>query len=188
MKYKVTLFLLFFLMILNVGKSQNHIVPLSVSPGLTIGYTFGKGWNASLFSDIGIIQQKLNSGKIIHGINLTYTLFTHKSEMYESNLYRVLSFNYTCNYDQFAQLKLGVARTRLKWGYNNRNSKGSRWGLNTQIEAMPLKNGALIGFRYFMINDKCMGIGGKEPRLFYTGYQYNILSLWPDNQTNQSNK
>ena len=175
MKIKValTLFLLFGLYKVHYAQISLY---MSASSGLTFGYTFGKGWNASIYANFGFVRQVINNKNLVHGVNVSYTLFTHKSELYQSNLYRVVSLNYVCNYDNLAQLKLGSAKSKLKWGLNNRNSKKTVWGLNLQAEAMPFQNGALVGFRYFKLNDQCMGIGGKEPKLLYVRYQYNFLN------------
>jgi hypothetical protein len=153
---------------------------LSASPGITFGYTFGKGWNASIYADFGLIRNQIHTTNLYHGVNVSYTFFTHKSEMYASNLYRALSFNYLFKVDNLAQLKLGMAKTKLKWGLNNRNSKGTVWGLNIQAEAMPLQNGILVGLRYFKLNNQCMGIGGKEPKFIYAGFQNNLIESVPN--------
>ena len=161
-------------------QANNPPLYVSASPGVTFGYTFGKGWNASLYMDIGLLKQQLNTTNLYHGLNISYTFFTHKSEMYASNLYRTFSFNYLVKVDNFTQLKLGMAKTKLKWGLNNRNSKGTVWGLNIQAEAMPLQNGLLVGLRYFKLNNQCMGIGGKEPKFIYAGFQNNLIESIPN--------
>ncbi len=157
---------------------------LAVSPGISCGYTFGKGWNAGLYTNIGIGQQQLNGAALSHGLNVSYTFFTHAPELYSENLYRVLSLNYVASYDKLAIVKLGLAKTKLKWGVDHRNTKRSSWGLNFQAEAMPLRNGLLVGFRYFQLKDQCMGIGGREPKFIYAAYQYNLLESLPAKNKN----
>lgn len=181
MKSKIFQIAIFCLLLCYDVRANNPPFYLSASPGITFGYTFGKGWNASVYADVGLIKNEINTTNLYHGLNISYTFFTHKSEMYASNLYRALSFNYFFKVDNLAQLKLGLAKTKLKWGLNNRNAKGTVWGLNIQAEAMPLQNGILLGLRYFKLNNQCMGIGGKEPKFIYAGYQNNLIESIPNN-------
>ncbi|MBC7865147.1 MAG: hypothetical protein IAF38_19390 [Bacteroidia bacterium] len=151
------------------GKSVRFI------PGISCGYTFGKGLNATVDCAVTALNYKLNNMPSYTGLHVSYSVFSHKKELYDNGFYRAISFNIMNVVNHQLITRLGLARTKLKWGYESRNSKKSNgWGFNADLAVSPIANYPFIGFRKFFIMNQCLGLGGSNPKFLYLGYQYPI--------------
>ena len=143
-----------------------------IVPGVYIGYTFGKGFNATIDCSVSFFDYTISENSSGYlGLNFSYAIFTHARKLYKNGFYRVVSVNMMNSLNDLCITKLGLAKTKLKWGLDDVNKSYSKgWGLNMDIAIIPFKYSPVIGFRYFKINNICMGIGATNPKFLYTGY------------------
>jgi hypothetical protein len=153
-------------------KSQIANEPsVKVIPGFSFGYTFGKGINAGVQLGFSFFDYKLDNRSGYAGVNISFAVFTHARKLYENGYYRVFAVNLMNVYNEQFLLKLGLAKTKLKWGLNEVNKSYSNgWGINIDAGLKPFLFSPYVGFRYFRINNVCMGIGATNPKFVYVGY------------------
>lgn len=160
------------------GKSQEaDESEVRLIPGVSFGYTFGKGINLGVGLGVSFFDYKIDNLKGYSGVHFSYAVFTHSRKLYENGYYRVFAMNVMNVVDEKFLLKFGIAKTKLKWGVNNVNKAYSKgWGLNIDIAIKPFFYSPSLGFRYFKINNICMGIGATNPKFLYIGYEmpYNL--------------
>ena len=163
----------------HLGKAQVSSDPNTrIIPGVCLGYTFGKGINFGLDLGVSFFDYQVNKMSGYSGINFSYAIFTHRRELYKNGYYRVFAINLMNVVDDKFILKAGMAKTKLKWGVNNVNKSYSNgWGLNMAIAFKPFIYSPSVGFRFFKINNVCMGIGATNPKFLYVGYElpYNLV-------------
>lgn len=170
----VLLFALLSLIICNARCQVSSNVRLV--PDISLGYTFGRGLNAGLGLGISVLEYKINAVTSYTGLDISYSIFSHKRELYKNGFYRTLSLNLLNVINEQAITKIGFARTKLKWGLNNVNSNYSNgWGINLDIAVKPYPFSPQLGFRYFAVNSACLGLGQANPKFLYIGYQYPFL-------------
>src|ERR1051325_9942399 len=87
---------------------------LFISPGLTIGYTFGAGINYGYCIDAGLIKPLTNNSNVRYGIS--FSNYFVKTKKYTHRLRSISVMGQT----DFADLKVGLGRARNKWGRANR--------------------------------------------------------------------
>ncbi len=154
-------------------RAQISDVPvIRAIPGLSVGYTFGKGLNCTASLGVSFFDYEINKRKGYSGLNISYSVFTHSRQLYENGYYRVFAINLMNVYNEQFLLKLGLAKTKLKWGVNEVNKSYSNgWGINIDAGFKPSLFSPYLGFRYFRINNICMGIGATNPKFLYIGYE-----------------
>lgn len=154
-----------------------------IIPNAAIGYTFGKGINCTLGCGVSLLDYQIGKANAYSGLDVSFTLFTHKKDIYKEGLYRTIAVNLLNVVNEMGIVKLGVTKTKLKWGVNKVNTIRSSWGPNIDIAFKPLEYGPSVGFRYFTLNNACMGIGQSNPTFLYMGYQYPILISGTEKET-----
>ena len=168
--------LLIFLYVLTSVCNAQISTVIRAIPNISVGYTFGYGVNCSAGCGVSLINYKVGSASTYSGLEVSYALFTHKRELYENGFYRVVAINLMNVVNEMAIIKLGMAKTKLKWGVNSVNTSYSNgWGINIDAAFKPYFYSPHLGFRYFRINNICMGIGQTNPKFLYVGYQLPIL-------------
>lgn len=169
------LFLLLFTSLLLTADAASD-PSIRLTPNLSVGYTFGKGLNAGVGMGVGLLNYQLGDLPSYAGFSCSYAIFSHERKLYKNGFYRVFSIQLMNVVDELQITRLGFAKTKLKWGVNNVNSSFSNgWGLDVDLAVRPIWNAPLLGFRYFRINNVCMGIGATNPKFLYVGYQYPIV-------------
>jgi hypothetical protein len=177
--------LLFFLCVMGFVCNAQIVTSIRVIPNISIGYTFGYGVNCSFGCGVSLIDYKIADVPVYSGLEFSYALFTHKRELYENGFYRVVSINLMNIVNEMMILKLGMAKTKLKWGVRSVNTSYSRgWGINVDVAFKPYYYSPHLGFRYFRINNVCMGIGQTNPKFLYVGYQFPFV-IYNDESTVQ---
>ncbi len=150
---------------------------MRVTPGIYFGYTIGKGLNAGIDCSVSFFNYSLSddiSG--YSGLNISYAVFYHEKKLYKNGFYRSVAVNIVNTMNNVVITKLGLAKTKLKWGLNNVNKSYSKgWGLNLDIAVAPLKTAPVAGFRYFYTNNPCLRMGANNPAFLYIGYQQPFL-------------
>jgi len=142
-----------------------------IMPGVSIGYTFGHGMNAGIELGVSFMDYKIGQVSSYAGIDLSYAVFTHARKLYKNGYYRVFTFNFINVINEQGIVKLGMAKTKLKWGVGNVNKSFSDgWGFNVDAAFKPFLYSPSLGFRFFKINNVCMGIGATNPKFLYLGY------------------
>jgi len=151
---------------------------IRVIPGASFGYTFGSGLNASFDCAFSFFDYKVDKSSGYTALHFSYAIFTHKKELYDNGFYRTFSVNIMNVVNNQFIVRLGKTKTKLKWGLGNRNTNRSNgWGFNFDVAAAPVVNFPFIGFRYFRVNNQCLGLGGSNPKFLYLGYQYPITLI-----------
>jgi hypothetical protein len=155
--------------------SAQNISSVKILPNVSFGYTIGKGINGGIGLGVSFIDYKIEDKASYAGLYFSYAMFSHKRELYKNGFYRVFSINAINVINEQLITRVGMAKTKLKWGVNNVNSSFSNgWGIDLDIGIRPVVYSPYIGFRYFQINNSCMGIGATNPKFLYLGYQYPI--------------
>ncbi len=148
---------------------------IRIIPNAAVGYTFGKGINCTLGFGVSLLDYQIGKANAYSGLDVSFTVFTHKKDIYKEGLYRTIAVNLLNVVNEMAIVKLGVTKTKFKWGVNKVNTIRSSWGPNIDLAFKPVEYGPAVGFRYFTLNNACMGIGQSNPTFLYVGYQYPIL-------------
>lgn len=98
------------------GSSQSLISHhIFISPSLTIGYTLGARVSYGADIDFGYMVKDKTGSVYRTGLSVSHYFVEAKH-----HTARILSANIMFQKD-FTDLKVGIARLRNKWGYNDRN-------------------------------------------------------------------
>jgi hypothetical protein len=173
LKLTFTCWLLFVGIVSVKGQAASNVRLL---PSVSFGYTFGKGINAGLGGAVSLLDYKIGNVRSYLGFDISYAVFSHERKLYKNGFYRAFSINVLNVVNEMLITKAGITRTKLKWGLNNVNKSFSNgWGINLDIAVKVYLYSPHLGFRYFRINNVCMGIGATNPKFLYLGYQYPFL-------------
>ncbi len=186
----IYIYLIFFNILYLSSSSQVWFAQsIRVIPCITFGYTSGKGINVGADLGVSFIDYKINDIYSYSGVNVSFSIFTQKMQVYKSGYFRVKSINFLNVVNNMQITKLGVSKTSLKWGMNNRNTNRSKkWGFFGELGFIPVKNYPYLGVRYFMPINACLGLNDDNPKFIFAGYQYPFMiyknqALSPDIET-----
>lgn len=167
-------------LMVSLGKAQDlsnqHFF---VSPGLSVGYTFGAKFNYGFVIDFGVSDVK----SPIHdkfGFSF-YQYFVHTKK----HLHRLRSFSLMYQND-YVDFKIGRGRAKNPWGYTNRN-KCIVHGLTLDVSAsLPSAYSPWIGYRLFKFNraDWAWFMGPYHSA--YIKYKYDVMQNSSYNQVSTS--
>lgn len=153
---------------------QSPTPVVRIIPGVSLGYTLGKGLNAGIDCSVSFFDYTLSKNtRGYSGLNVSYAIFKQENNIYEDGVYRAISVNIMNTVNDVFIVKLGLAKTKLKWGLNNVNKSYSKgWGLNLDI-AYAFKHIPVVGVRSFLTHNRCMGTS--QPTFLYLGYQKPVI-------------
>jgi hypothetical protein len=171
------LILIFWLQFVGISSVKGQAATnVRLIPSVSFGYTFGKGVNVGLGGAVSLLDYKISNVESYLGFDISYAVFSHERKLYKNGFYRAFSINILNVVNEMVITKIGMTRTKLKWGLNNVNKNFSNgWGINLDIAVKPAVYSPHLGFRYFAINNPCLGIGPTNPKFLYVGYQYPFL-------------
>ncbi len=149
---------------------------VALVPGASFGYTFGAGINYGV--ELGCTFYSLSEieANATTGLELGYHVFHGKSILNMEGRFKVLSANLLLTDHEMYKIKLGGAKTILKWGANNVNKTESNGiGLNIDLSySPPQSNIPWVGYRFFHIKNPCFGIRLKYVNTLYLAGRYPI--------------
>lgn len=155
MKIKKIYILLWLFLCLNSGNSFAQKIGNQfyfVSPGASIGYTFGAGIKWGFNFDLGLKQNELvNSWK--YGVSFSYYFVSvSQGYHYKRSFHRLRSTNLMLK-NNFIDVKMGLGRARNKWGYDSRNGCIVH-GFNIDLSfAYPNRFSPWVGLKSFRYKD-----------------------------------
>jgi hypothetical protein len=169
-------FILFLMSFLpNAGAQVSVGSTFRVMPGVSLGYTFGIGVNAGINCGLSFIDYTAGKLPAYGGIDVSYAVFTQKMEVYKSGYYNVRAINLMNVINEQIYTKIGISKTRLKWGANNMNTNRSKsWGANVEAGFSPKPGYPFIGLHWFTPNNGCLGLNNDNPIFLSLGYQYPV--------------
>lgn len=142
--------------------------PVFVSPGISVGYTFGARFNYGFCLDVGLLDKgkTLNSR---YGFSF-YEYFVHTHQ----HTHRLRSFSLMYQND-YLDLKGGIGRAKNPWGYGHRNKCIVR-GLAFDVSASyPSPFSPWIGYRLFKYPQANWAWYMKPYQSVYIKYKYDII-------------
>lgn len=142
--------------------------PVFISPGVSLGYTFGAKINYGFTLDIGLVS-KNNLLHDKYGFSF-YQYYVHTGK--HVHRLRSVSLMYKNDYIDF---KIGRGRAKNPWGYTNRN-RCIVHGLAIDISASyPSIYSPWIGYRLFKFNRADWAWFMTPYNSIYIKYNYDII-------------
>ena len=142
--------------------------PVFISPGVSVGYTFGAKFNYGFVLDFGLASQNSPTHDKV-GFSF-YQYFVHTGK----HVHRLRSFSIMYQND-YVDFKIGRGRAKNPWGYTNRN-KCTVHGLALDISASyPSKYSPWIGYRLFKFNRADWAWFMKPYNSIYIKYKYDVI-------------
>jgi hypothetical protein len=177
---RLILFLLIFIFADVKINAQASINSLSLCPGVNIGYNLGSGLDFGAHLGLTFFNYTLSGTESGAGIDISYDYFFGHTYLRGKNraTFKSIGISLLNSANNQVVAKLGIAKTAVRWGFDNRNKSESKsWGYNADISYAPLKNGFFIGYHLFQVNNACMGLGVKHSNIVYAAYRYPVNLL-----------
>lgn len=163
--------------------SQTSFNTLSILPGVKIGYNFGSGLAFGAHLGFTFFNYTVSGTESGAGIDIAYDYFFGHTYLRgkKRTTFKTIGISLLNNTNNQVVSKLGLSKTSVKWGFDNRNKSESKsWGYNADISYSPLKNGLFIGYHVFQVNNACMGLGVNHSNIFYAAYRYPVSFILKD--------
>lgn len=142
--------------------------PIFITPGISIGYTFGAKINYGFSLDVGIIDKQTN---LTNKYGLSFYQYFVKTN---KHTHRLRSFSIMYQND-YLNIKLGRGRAKNPWGFTNRN-KCIVHGFCFDISASyPSIYSPWIGYRLFKFPLADWAWFMKPYNSVYINYKYDII-------------
>lgn len=157
--------------------AQTSVSTLNLLPGVKIGYNIGSGLDFGAHLGFTFFNYTISRTESGAGIDIAYDYFFGHTYLRgkKRTVFKTIGISLLNNTNNQVVAKLGLSKTSVKWGFDNRNKSESKsWGYSADLCYAPLKNGLFIGYHIFQVNNACMGLGVNHSNILYCGYRYPI--------------
>lgn len=169
MSYSKGFLTLICFLLFSINSYSQYLSNLSLSPGVSIGYTLGEGINYGFELDLGLL--KFNSYNTPHNLGLSFSKYwTH----IRKKPHRHMSFNIMLESNIF-DFKIGYGRARNNWGYGKRN-RCRISGLNVDL-GVTTKSiyTPWVGYKTFIYATPAWAWYHKSYESLYVKYKYDVV-------------